>query len=245
MKYILIFLPFLAFSQISPIKDALLVNPYYGVLAESKPDQQYKIPFRKGVVYKEIVIHLTDIDTAAEYEMFYFISKKVNVPPPVQTVEQIIDDSNTLIKYNPAWVPFTGSVYQDGTARYTVTIGATATLSFTGNRVEYWAEKRFNHGKAEVSIVRNDGAITTPITTPITTKEVDLYEKRMDNVKALLFDSGVLPQASYTVTIKMTGNKNEAWKTDYPAGTAAQNDLRAKASENNIILDYIKVYRAQ
>jgi hypothetical protein len=236
-----LFLPFLAFSQISPIKDALLVQPYYGVLAESKPDQEYKIPFRKGVVYKEIVIHLTGIDTTAEYEMFYSISKKVTAPPPVQTVEQIIDDSNTLIKYNPAWSPFTGSVYQDGGARYTVTVGATATLSFTGNRVEYWAEKRFNHGKAEVSIVRNDGTTTTPITT----KEVDLYDKRTDNVKALLFDSGVLPQASYTVTIKMTGNKNTAWQTDYPAGTAAQNDLRAKASENNIILDYLKVYRAQ
>jgi hypothetical protein len=228
---LLLLLPFLAFSQNCPDdfwKQAQLVG---------KGKTEFTL--EKGQAFKPLIYERGDTTVRKTY----IITEKVETAPVV--VSQTIDDSNTLIKYNPAWSAFTGSVYQDGTARYTVTIGATATLSFTGNRVEYWAEKRFNHGKAEVSIVRNDGAITTPITTPITTKEVDLYEKRMDNVKALLFDSGVLPQASYTVTIKMTGNKNSAWQTDYPAGTAAQNDLRAKASENNIILDYFKVYRAQ
>src|SRR5688572_27816028 len=74
------------------------------------------------------------------------------IPTQPTTTETVVDDRNPLIKYNPAWSPFTGTVYQDGTAQYTATLNATATLQFTGNRIEYWAEKRMNHGIAGIKI---------------------------------------------------------------------------------------------
>src|SRR5688572_25297954 len=170
----------------------ILVYPAYGKLAEIKPDIQFAIPFDKKEAYKEIVFHRTQYDTAAEYELLVTLKKKGTVaqPDPVIT-ETVVDDRNPLIKYNPAWVPFTGTVYQDGTAQYTTTVNATATLQFTGNRIEYWAEERMNHGIAGIKI-DNEPEI-----------EVDLYDKQTTTAKSMIYAKD-LPQGSHTITIRMT-----------------------------------------
>src|SRR5688572_4872334 len=190
----------------------ILVYPAYGKLAEIKPDIQFAIPFDKKEAYKEIVFHRTQYDTAAEYELLVTLKKKGTVaqPDPV-IVETVVDDRNPLIKYNPAWSPFTGTVYQDGTAQYTTALNATAILQFTGIRIEYWAEKRFNHGIAAVKIDNGPEVM------------VDLYNPRTTNVKEMVFSQN-LTQGPHTFLIRMTGNKNPA------------------ASENNIVLDYLKYY---
>lgn len=224
IKYILCFLPILAFGQApSPISNShIIVYPGYGKLAEIKPDVEYKVPFAKKEDYKDIVFHRSGYDTAAEYELFFTLKKKTTTTPVI--VPEIVDDRNALIKYAPAWVPYTGSVYQDGTAQYTTTTGATATMTFTGNRVEYHAEKRFNHGIAEVSIVKHEGTSTVAIST---NKVVDLYNARRDNAREMVFDSGPLTNGQYTITIRMTGTKNPL------------------ATETNIIIDYLKFYKVQ
>lgn len=214
---ILCFLPILAFAQDKVMRvykndaDSLILVKY---------PQSKTIKATDGMVYKWKV---PEPDTARFFESATgeileattTFRKIGTTQPPPQTVEQIVDDRNALIKYAPAWVPYTGSIYQDGTAQYTTTKDATATMTFTGNRVEYHAEKRFNHGIAGVKI---DGG---------TEVMVDLYDPRRDNVKAMLFDSGPLTNGLHTITIRMTGTKNPL------------------ATETNIIIDYLKFYKVQ
>src|SRR5688500_11094936 len=228
ISFILLLLSVTAYGQApSPISNThILVYPAYGKLAEIKPDIQFAIPFDKKESYKEIVFHRTQYDTAAEYELLVTLKKKGTVTQPDPVIsETVVDDRNPLIKYNPAWVPFTGTVYQDGTAQYTTTVGATATLQFMGNRIEYWAEKKFNHGYAGIRI---DGGAEV---------EVDLYDKQTITDKAMIFSKD-LPQGAHTIVIRMIGKKNPIWATDFPVGSA----LRSRAQEDNIVLDYLKYY---
>lgn len=204
MKYLLIFLPFLAFGQNCPDdfwKQAVLAG-----------EQTIEIQLRKGQGYKPVIIERNDTTKVETW----VLTKKTTANPVVTS--EIIDDANALVKYTSTWHPFTGSPYNAGTARYTLSTGATATLSFTGNRVEYWAEKRFNHGTAGVKIDSQPEVL------------VSLYHPKRTNESEMIFGID-LPQGPHTITVRMAGQK------DAPTTEANK--------ETNIILDYFKVFKAQ
>lgn len=70
-------------------------------------------------------------------------------------------------------------------------------VTFTGNKVEFYSAKASHHGIVAVSI--DNGPETT----------VDLYSASRQNF-AMVFSSGTLSQATHTIKIRATGSKNSA-----------------------------------
>lgn len=216
---ILCLLSLTAFGQaISPIKDALLVNPYYGKLAEVKPNTEYSITFAKKEVWREIVFHLSAVDTLSEYELLFTLKKKSGTTPgPV--LKEVID--NTAITYSPAstvtnpapeilttWNHFNGNVAPNPTWLNTFVLktgsfskitGSTAVIKFTGNKIELLGEKTNNKGKATFKI---DNGPESP--------EEDLYAATGTNNSQVIFEASGLPDGQHTLTVKVAGTKNPA-----------------------------------
>lgn len=90
-------------------------------------------------------------------------------------------------------------------------------IDITGYKFELFSEKRLNHGIAAVSV---DG---------VKVADVDLYDPRTDNNSLLVYtwEDPSKANKAHKVRMTFTGNKNPA------------------ATENNIIFDYVKVYRKQ
>lgn len=214
---ILCLLSFSAFGQaISPIKDALLVNPYYGKLAEVKPNTEYSITFAKKEVWREIVFHLSAIDTLSEYELLFTLKKKTGATP---VLKEVID--NTAITYSPAstvtnpapeiittWNHFSGNVAPNPawlntfvlkTGSFSKISGSTAVIKFNGNKIELLGEKTDNKGKA-----------TFKIDSGPESAEVDLYAATGTNNSQVIFEAKDLPDGQHTLTVKVTGTKNPA-----------------------------------
>lgn len=148
-----------------------------------------------------------------------------------------IDNVDNRNQYSTNWNPFANQPWTQNhfnkTITFTTVTGSSVKITIDGYKFEWWTERRLNHGIASIQIDNNP---------PV---DVDQYEKRTDNNSLLVYTSPELTNGTHTVTITMTGRKNPAWSTDYPAGTAAQNQLRIESQQNNIMHDYIKVYKKQ
>lgn len=124
-------------------------------------------------------------------------------PPPITLYTDTIDDRDIRIKYSGGWQPFNGNAYYKQTAHYNPTASASFTVNFTGNRVQWWSEKRFNHGKATISIYKNTKLLKDSV--------IDMYDARRDNVRSIVYDDTV-KQGQYTMTVVMNVANNV---TDY------------------------------
>jgi len=148
----------------------------------------------------------------------------VVLPDLITTIDDAVSDTRNV--YSANWF---NSVNQNwntnhfaNTASFTTVTGSTVEVTIDGYKFDWYTEKRLNHGTAGVKIDDQPEVM------------VDLYAKREDNNSVVVYSSPTLTNGIHKVTIRMTGAKNPAWSTDYPAGTAAQNQLRADSQQNNI-----------
>lgn len=120
--------------------------------------------------------------------------------------------NDTVTSGTPRWTYGTGWSYSapgcsgcagkyQGDDHYTNTANATATLTFTGTKVELYARKNTHHGQATVQI--DGGTITT----------VDMYAASLTD-QALIYTSPTLTAGSHSLVFKRKGTKNAA-ATDY------------------------------
>lgn len=225
-KYILAFLPLLSLAQTKVFRASDVIE--YNATKE--------IPVFDGMVIKW---RLPDMDTArflkvvdnGEYEVTTTVRLIPKTKPDIPTV--IDDKPQTANAYSAGWTHAANNDWNvnhnDKTISYTLTKDNILTTAFTGYRVEWWTEKRLNHGTAAVSI---DGGQEV---------EVDLYEKTEENKTSLVWTSPPLTNGPHTIRVRMTGDKNPAWNTDYPVG----HSKRFEAQGNNITHDFFRVVRAQ
>ncbi len=94
------------------------------------------------------------------------------------------------------WTHGTSPAFYNGTLSYSNVTGAYVTLTFAGNKVEWYTEKKSTHGIAAVSI---DGGAETMI---------DLYSSTEQHI--LVYTSPTLTQGNHTFKIRVTGAKNTA-----------------------------------
>lgn len=111
----------------------------------------------------------------------------------------MVDDSSTAWSYS-GWNHCTGCneagvSYYNASQSWSLTAGETATLSFTGTGVKYYAVKAGHHGIAAVSI---DGGAETNVDLYATAKAGDV----------LVWTSPALTAGTHTLRIRNTGNKN-------------------------------------
>jgi hypothetical protein len=101
------------------------------------------------------------------------------------------------------------------TASFGYALNSYFTVSWTGYKIEWYAEKRVNHGIAAVSI---DGGPE---------QMIDLYKNTQANGKEVVFTwTATNPtNAAHTIKVRVTGTKNAA------------------ATENNISNDYLKIFK--
>ena len=101
----------------------------------------------------------------------------------------------------PGWVHGASTpTFYNNTLSYSPVAGAYVTLTFVGNKVEWYTEKKKTHGIVAVSI---DGGAETMI---------DLYSSTEQHI--LVYTSPTLTQGTHTFKIRATGTKNAA-STNY------------------------------
>lgn len=159
------------------------------------------------------------------------ILEPVVVPQPdvITDIDNVV--AQTANKYSAGWLHYANNTWNanhlNNTISVTYTAGSTLEVTFNGYKCEWWSEPRMNHGIAGLSI---DGGPEV---------EVDLYDKRSDNITAKIWTSPNLTAGVHVLKIRMLNKKNPAWQTDFPVGHAQ----RAQAQETNIIHDYVKVFK--
>jgi len=113
----------------------------------------------------------------------------------VDTVTRFEDDS-TGIQYTGNWSSIADGGASGGTVKQSSTIGDSASFTFTGSSITWYATKDSSQGIAEVWI---DG---------VKKADVDLYSNTVENKQAVFSIQG-LSYGTHTVEIKVTSNKND------------------------------------
>lgn len=148
------------------------------------------------------------------------------VVPPVDPLPDLITDiddkaSDTRNKYTLVWTPSVNAPWNanhfDKTASYTLVKDGALETTFDGYKVEWFTEKRFNHGIAAVSI---DGGPEVM---------VDLYDARTDNPSLKVWTSPVLTSGIHKIKIRCTLTKSNT----------------STGTDTNIIHDYFRTYKKQ
>lgn len=120
-------------------------------------------------------------------------------------------------KYYGTWRHASGSSwlssFHDQTGSYNTGTADSLVITVDGYKVEWYTEKLNNHGIAEVRI---DGKFAAGI---------DLYKAGTENNSQLVWTGLMLTDGPHKITIRYTGQKNEA------------------ATQANIIHDYLKVFK--
>jgi hypothetical protein len=177
-------------------------------------------------------VQVTEEQKTAIASFIKNLTEPVVVPKP-DLVFQIDNIVQPINQYSAGWNHYANNTWNanhhDKTMSVTYVAGSTLTVQFTGYKFEWWTEKRMNHGIAAISI---DGGAEV---------KVDLYEKREDNPSMKVYDSPILTDGLHTIKLRMTGEKNPVWQTDYPVG----NQFRVNAQETNILHDKFVTYRKQ
>lgn len=108
-----------------------------------------------------------------------------------------LEQTSPAISYSPGWSTSTNTLHSGGSYAYAASDGATATITFTGKRLDWVTIRSSAMGIAEVSV---DGG--APVT-------VDLYSSNTA-YRQLVWTTGTLANGPHTVTIRRTGTKNAA-----------------------------------
>ncbi|HMG94497.1 MAG TPA: Ig-like domain-containing protein [Chryseolinea sp.] len=123
----------------------------------------------------------------------------------IELDDATIGTSMNQFKYTgSAWTNAanTGDTYFNKTCSHSNTTNHYATLSFTGNKVEYFSSKASHHGIVAVSI---DGGPETM---------VDLYAASRQDY-AMVFSSGTLTEGTHNIKIRVTGGRNSSSSASY------------------------------
>ena len=108
-----------------------------------------------------------------------------------------VEQTSTLLAYTGAWSTGSTSSASGGSYRYSDSAGFSVTVTFNGVYLQWIAKKSSLYGQASVSV---DGKAP---------ETVDLYSASAA-YKQKVWDTGLLPSGTHTVTITRTGNKNAA-----------------------------------
>jgi hypothetical protein len=126
-------------------------------------------------------------------------------PPPNIVYKDTIDDRDARVKYSAGWTAYTNTMYHKRTAQYNNAANNSFTVPFTGYKVQWWGEKRLNHGNARVDIFNDSSRL-------IFSRTVSQYNPRSENISELLFQKDSLKQGKYTMVVTMAVPYN---MTDY------------------------------
>jgi len=107
-----------------------------------------------------------------------------------------IEDTNPAVSYTGTWVHGTDARATGGTFAEANLAAAVATLSFTGTGVGWLSYRNYNNGIARASV---DGVFVG---------EVDTYAPSAES--AVVFTATGFPRGAHTLTIEVTGTKNQA-----------------------------------
>ena len=131
----------------------------------------------------------------------------------------IIDNVHSSNVYSSGWTHHAGTTwlqaFNDKTGSISYIIEGTLSTPFDGYKIEWWTEKRFNHGKVAVSI---DGVLPEIV--------VDLYDPTGSNNSQKVFEQ-VVPQGAHIIRLRLMNEKNPA------------------ATQMNIIHDTFVTYKKQ
>ena len=123
------------------------------------------------------------------------------VDNPETPTEFYIDNASTTNVYTGSWLHIANASWNENHINKTVSVatspGAILQTSFTGNRVEWYAEKRNNHAIVAVSI---DGVFV---------ENVDLYAATTANGSEVVFSED-LSQGNHIIKLELTGTRNVA-----------------------------------
>jgi hypothetical protein len=128
-----------------------------------------------------------------------------NVPPPAAAVKRY-EDTDASVAYSAGWDQDASWRWSGGTIAYSPTPGAQATFTFTGTSVTWIGYFSGNGSVARVSV---DGVFVS---------NVDLIS-RSSELRVPVFTATGLSNSSHTLTIEVTGLKNENWLAFSSVGT--------------------------
>jgi len=119
-----------------------------------------------------------------------------NVPPPAVAVTRY-EETNPAVSYSAGWEQSSPNWFgwSGGTAVDSFVTGAQATFSFTGTSVSWIGFRSGLSGIARVSV---DGVVVP---------DIDLFAKT-DEVRSRVFTQTGLTNSAHTLTISVTGQKN-------------------------------------
>jgi parallel beta-helix repeat protein len=196
IKYLLALLPFCAIAQ-SRLAEVEIIREW---------SVRKDINVKPGMSYQ----HILGDDTARYFHPAD--GKKIRVkyifeditplppPPPATVYTDSVDDRNARVKYSAGWIAYTGNTYHKKTAQYNSAAGASFSFTFTGHKIQWYAERRFNHGEARVDIFNTAGKRVKADT-------VNLYNARTNNASELIYQD-TIKQGTYTMTVTMVVKEN-------------------------------------
>jgi len=114
-------------------------------------------------------------------------------PPPGDTTR--FEETDPSVTYAGSWTQDGSRSWSGGTAAFSTTPGARATITFTGPSVSWIGGRATSTGIARISL---DGVFLT---------EVDTYSKT-EEVRVPMFAATGLANARHTLTIEVTGRQN-------------------------------------
>lgn len=139
------------------------------------------------------------------------------LPDVVTSIDNVVSESRNVYTPAAAWTHASGQVwnetYHNKTGSFSNVVNAALETTVDGYKIEFWSEKRVNHGLAAISI---DGGAEVM---------VDLYDPTTGNNSQRVWTSADLVSGSHKIKIRVTGNKAPA------------------ATEASIIIDMFVVYK--
>jgi sucrose-6-phosphate hydrolase SacC (GH32 family) len=118
-------------------------------------------------------------------------------PGKAASASIIIDDKSASTTYTGSWNQSNEGRYFGGSCHVSPTNTGAVEASFSGTRIEWYALKNVDLGKADVYI---DGVLAQ--------SGIDAYSAKRQN--ALLFTKGGLANGAHTIKVAVTGQKNAA-----------------------------------
>jgi hypothetical protein len=127
--------------------------------------------------------------------------------PTAPILKTTINDHNNTITYSNGWVKAAGQSWTEKfnnvDVSYTYTVGSSATMSFTGRRVEVIAERCDNHTPVKIEISKGTEIIDTKI--------IDTYLNTGGNannvcpagVVSTIFISDILQHDTYSIKVSL------------------------------------------
>lgn len=127
----------------------------------------------------------------------YITSVLEPTAPPIVIDSTTVDSEQGTVYSNwPAHGATTAPGWHAGTISYGTAAGATASYTFTGRQVKIYAERLPSHGSGTVTILQGSTVIKTSTVVFIGPKALPVK----------VYDSGILPDGTYTVVLKADGN---------------------------------------